>query len=1206
MYIFKFLKNKINKDTEQVNSNINEQQASLMPTTINEKEPQYLPVKEIGNKLKSDQNIRNIALTGPYGSGKSSVLKTLQKDFPYYKYLQISLATLEPYNVDEECRRLENECEKLNRIIEYSILQQLIYREKFEKLPNSRFRRIFHFNKSRLITWSLGIVGFFIAFIVAFEPEIVRVDAMYKLFYWGTTCNTLFDIVSVLYMIIFFFICVKKSLLAFCGYKLNKLNLKDGEIELHEETSIFNKHLDEIIYFFQVTDYNIVIIEDLDRFNTSDIYLKLRELNQLINDSKEIGRHIVFIYAVKDDVFKDAQRTKFFDYITTVIPLINPSNSKDKLKEELHIRGYDDIADEDLEEIAFFVDDMRLLRNIANEYQQYRKRLCSTNQSPLNPTKLLGMIVYKNFFPNDFALLHNRKGKVYQCISSKEKFLTYAKQNLVTHKSKLKRKIQEYQKNIHLRKRDLRMMYAFWIQNHLYGMNQSFNIDGKSYSFEDIVNEEEVFEKFISIKDNISYSYSGFNHYTSLNSTCKGNFKLNLSEIDQKVSDGESYWERKRKIEVLFDEIQSEKNFIVSEETRIKTLKLMDLLASYDMTQCGDFIQIALEPMMNVFLRRGYIDEEYYDYISYFYEGTITQSDRELMLAMKQNIKNDYQKHIDKIENFVKKIPVYVFNNNSVLNIDLVDFLISHQETYREKFLLIINRITKNDPPVDFIVQYYQNGKYVKELFKLFIEWDILESWSIIVNYKFENERIMLLEGWLKFCDTTKLQDEQKVWISKNYSFLTKHLDAIGLHQAKELSKEKKYITLNTDSSELLDFIIENDLYVLNKENICTVANYLNRDMLVNAENLNLTRIKKTDNNAFVSYVENNLNHCLDLFSNKIHDENKESLLFILRNEIISETEKVNYLINQKTHRILDINDVEDNWKSIAIKSFLIEPTWENIAVYFICSGNNITHILKLYIEHYESELGKSVCDDSVEVKDLLFKHLLVSNILNIDTFKILLNSFDNTIEDSNSLVNLESERVNLLINTNRIIYTKENTSAISLHPTETFVRYLIHNKRKYLQEIEDITYTYDLVVALLKSEELTNHEKSKIIPLISIDIIENHGDLATEICACLNKGWLDLDDDAFRAIIGSSFHNNDRIIVVSSAIKNNDKIDFIESLLNMLPSPYADIIEHDKKHPILENTDYNRTLLDQLKYVKYISSYSCTDKGLRVNKKVF
>ena len=63
--------------------------------------------------------------------------------------------------------------------------------------------------------------------------------------------------------------------------KLNKLNLKEGEIEIIEDNSIFNKHLDEILYFFQVTEYNVVIIEDLDRFGTPNIFLKLRELNQL-------------------------------------------------------------------------------------------------------------------------------------------------------------------------------------------------------------------------------------------------------------------------------------------------------------------------------------------------------------------------------------------------------------------------------------------------------------------------------------------------------------------------------------------------------------------------------------------------------------------------------------------------------------------------------------------------------------------------------------------------------------------------------------------------------------------------------------------------------------------------------------------------------------------------------------------------------------
>ena len=43
------------------------------------------------------------------------------------------------------------------------------------------------------------------------------------------------------------------------------------------------------------------------------------------------------------------QVNKFFDYISTVIPIINPSNSKDKLKKELQIRGYEDIEDDDLE-----------------------------------------------------------------------------------------------------------------------------------------------------------------------------------------------------------------------------------------------------------------------------------------------------------------------------------------------------------------------------------------------------------------------------------------------------------------------------------------------------------------------------------------------------------------------------------------------------------------------------------------------------------------------------------------------------------------------------------------------------------------------------------------------------------------------------------------------------------------------------------------
>lgn len=85
--------------------------------------------------------------------------------------------------------------------------------------------------------------------------------------------------------------------------RLNQVKIAGGEIQIKEENSIFNHHLDEILYFFQCTKYNVVVIEDLDRFNTSNIFLKLRELNFLLNQSNIVGRKIKFVYAIKDDMF---------------------------------------------------------------------------------------------------------------------------------------------------------------------------------------------------------------------------------------------------------------------------------------------------------------------------------------------------------------------------------------------------------------------------------------------------------------------------------------------------------------------------------------------------------------------------------------------------------------------------------------------------------------------------------------------------------------------------------------------------------------------------------------------------------------------------------------------------------------------------------------------------------------------------------------
>src|SRR6478672_6414159 len=40
-----------------------------------------------------NHNIKNVALTGPYGSGKSTILKTFEHRYPEFQYLNLSLST---------------------------------------------------------------------------------------------------------------------------------------------------------------------------------------------------------------------------------------------------------------------------------------------------------------------------------------------------------------------------------------------------------------------------------------------------------------------------------------------------------------------------------------------------------------------------------------------------------------------------------------------------------------------------------------------------------------------------------------------------------------------------------------------------------------------------------------------------------------------------------------------------------------------------------------------------------------------------------------------------------------------------------------------------------------------------------------------------------------------------------------------------------
>jgi len=117
-------------------------------------------------------------------------------------------------------------------------------------------------------------------------------------------------------------------------------------------------------------------------------------------------------------MFLDKERTKFFDFMIPIIPVINFSNSGEKLRgicKNLDLK----VKDELIDDLCIFIEDMRLLYNIVNELSIYSKKLGKN----LDINKLFAMIIYKNVYPNDFTKLNENSGILFTFIGKKREII---------------------------------------------------------------------------------------------------------------------------------------------------------------------------------------------------------------------------------------------------------------------------------------------------------------------------------------------------------------------------------------------------------------------------------------------------------------------------------------------------------------------------------------------------------------------------------------------------------------------------------------------------------------------------------------------------------------------------------------------------------------------------------------------------------------
>ena len=404
---------------------------------------------------KKQSRILNIAIMGPFGSGKSSFWlsykkrKKREKNLPFTQeeLLEVSFAKFtersegcsnDDSSNDSNAIRVNNydvscmdDKEKEEFDVERGVLQQILFSVESDEIPKAHVQK-----KYNNPTWlNVGLALCFILIYLLYSIEyinpiegyvgIVEDDFIPFLSEW-TKRIILFSMLTLIPTSVYIIIAIAlyKLLNRIPSFCLSRISFKGFDVSFDEgKGSLINQNIRELIYFFEKTKKRVVVFEDIDRNKTNVIFSKLRELNRVLNNCPKFSKEdkkIKFIYMIADDVLQKYERTKFFDFIVPIVPVLNGNNATD------YIMKYfvsDNVLDDKpqlsvhyLKKIQKYLDDLRLVKNCFNELRIYKKKNIEYLGKE-GDEKIFSLILYKNLYPRDFQNLLRQKGLLYYCLN---------------------------------------------------------------------------------------------------------------------------------------------------------------------------------------------------------------------------------------------------------------------------------------------------------------------------------------------------------------------------------------------------------------------------------------------------------------------------------------------------------------------------------------------------------------------------------------------------------------------------------------------------------------------------------------------------------------------------------------------------------------------------------------------------------------------
>ena len=951
---------KKNKNIKNSHDTIrNTQFMSLSPTIVEKLEKVYVDALDF---VIENENIKNAAISGHYGSGKSSIWQTYKNMRNINNVIYISLG--------DYCQG-DEEGNSISRI-EKQILTQILAQVNQKDIPLSKYKLKFNKNKCTIAKYVLVSLIFILSIIGWFIKAEITSIYMIRMHVYLSFIILLF-VTPLIYLIYRIF---KGEL-----FQISKINLKIAEANAQpsdeKDESIFDKDIKEIIYILKSSNVKYVVFEDLDRYDNVLIFSKLRELNYLLNaDRSKQDSNIKFIYMVRDDLFDVQTRSKFFDFILPVIPIVDSENSEGKLME--YFKDNNNIPDKKvLRKISIYIDDMRILKNIVNEFNIYSEILLPQKLN-LDNNKLFSIIVLKNIFPEEFSLLQRDRGYIFNIFRE----LPYYKENV---SREIEEEIIENESNLKELENEVAVSEAEAMSIMLPGNLTTGNRNKWSEYLKEW-NENPKQER------NVDGWYINYDKFLDKYINNNPNNKKRLDNLKNKRGpDLDKLRNKITKFKTYLDEInaQSLKEFLNS----IDENKLTNIIENKENDSV--IIDNHYFPLIRFLLMEGLIDESYRLYLSIFRAGSLTVNDKIFLSNILSANKSDLLLEINSPKSVYGELADYHYRRKAIQNLKFLEWLIEN-----DKKIEVIN-ITKDclDRDLIFILSKLSNQNIMKYS-EVILEDDLKLFKKVLQINNFEN--------YLELYKSLVLSILQHRFTSvedlKSFSNLVEKSESVLRLLGGELenfSKNLKFgiIQFNNICVEGLDekvlkIIIENNAYKITINNI----KFILETRLEGKVDLGRLFSRISQQQDINKYVNGNLLEFLNQYTSldiDIFNDDEENVMSILKSELELDSKKIylerNATILSNISSISDMDGVEKVLR-ILILNNTMKFNENNISVYW----EIISEIDDQFVKYLEVNLREDNKDIILENDDLYYE---LTNYKNISDNILNLLKVDEVVE---------------------------------------------------------------------------------------------------------------------------------------------------------------------------------------------------------------